>query len=82
MSKARVKERVKHGGHNIPNKDIERRFPRSLNNLLTDFSLLADSCRCFMNINNLPELIFEQEGDKRSIINQDYYQHLLLEANK
>ena len=82
MSKARVKERVKHSGHNIPNKDIERRFSRSLKNLLNDFSILVDSCRCFMNINNSPELVFEQEGEKRSIINQDYYQHLLLEARK
>ncbi len=32
MSKKRVEERVLHGGHNIPNKDIERRYPRSLNN--------------------------------------------------
>ncbi|WP_200875050.1 zeta toxin family protein [Methylomarinum vadi] len=38
MSKARVAERVRHGGHNIPLKDIERRFARSLNNLLTEFS--------------------------------------------
>ena len=34
MSRQRVAERVAHGGHNIPVKDIIRRFPRSLNNLL------------------------------------------------
>ena len=28
MSKARVAERVRHGGHNIPESDIERRFPK------------------------------------------------------
>ena len=33
LSKLRVLERVEHGGHNIPVKDIERRFPRSLSNL-------------------------------------------------
>ena len=34
MSKLRVAERVAHGGHSIPAKDIERRFARSLQNLL------------------------------------------------
>lgn len=38
MSKAHVAERVKHGGHHIPTKDIKRRFSRSLNNLFSDFS--------------------------------------------
>ncbi|MBE9062392.1 zeta toxin family protein [cf. Phormidesmis sp. LEGE 11477] len=33
-SKLRVAERVAHGGHSIPMRDIERRFPRSLRNLL------------------------------------------------
>ena len=33
MSVLRVAERVAHGGHSIPQADIERRFPRSLNNL-------------------------------------------------
>ncbi len=37
VSKSRVAERVAHGGHNIPAADIERRFPRSLNNLLDDY---------------------------------------------
>ena len=34
LSRQRVAERVLHGGHNIPVVDIERRFPRSLDNLL------------------------------------------------
>lgn len=33
-SKARVAERVLHGGHDIPTADLERRFARSLRNLL------------------------------------------------
>jgi len=34
LSRLRVAERVRHGGHDIPVADIERRFPRSLRNLL------------------------------------------------
>lgn len=48
MSRLRVAERVAHGGHNIPLSDIERRFPRSLRNLLNDFSYASDRTQCFM----------------------------------
>lgn len=80
MSKQRVAERVAHGGHNIPLKDIERRFARSLRNLLEEFSHIVDNCQCFMNIASQPELIFEQHGDERNIIESAYYQLLLKEA--
>lgn len=45
MSRLRVAERVAHGGHDIPVADIERRFARSLANLLEVFSLEVDACR-------------------------------------
>ncbi|MFZ2854177.1 MAG: hypothetical protein WAZ34_08700 [Rhodocyclaceae bacterium] len=79
MSRLRVAERVAHGGHNIPTADIERRFARSLANLLNVFSLEVDACRCFMNSGVLPELIFEQQGELRSIGQIADYQHLLEE---
>ena len=81
MSKLRVAERVAHGGHNIPLADIERRFTRSLSNLLTLFSKEVDVCRCFMNHEERPELVFEEVGGLREIINLQYYAHLLREIN-
>lgn len=82
MSKLRVAERVAHGGHNIPVTDIERRFPRSLNHLMNDFSLRVDSCACFMNEGESPVLVFEQQGIERTIVHDDYYQLLLNEARR
>jgi predicted ABC-type ATPase len=76
MSKLRVAERVEHGGHSIPTKDIERRFPRSLSNLLSEFSYKVDHCLCFMNDGTSPELVFEQTGATRDIIHPDYYRLL------
>ncbi|WP_019606226.1 zeta toxin family protein [Teredinibacter turnerae] len=67
LSKKRVAERVAHGGHNIPESDIERRFPRSLNNLLNHFSPLVDHCECYLNAADEPILIFEQKGQDRTI---------------
>jgi len=76
MSKLRVAERVEHGGHNIPAIDIERRFPRSLSNLLNEFSYKVNHCQCFMNDRNPPELVFEQAGATRDVIHPDYYRFL------
>lgn len=80
MSKLRVAERVAHGGHSIPVADIERRFARSLGNLLNSFSTQVDACRCFMNSDASPELVFEQQGEVRNVLHMPYYQHLLKEA--
>jgi len=80
MSIARVAERVKHGGHHIPTKDIERRFSRSLNNLFSDFSNTATHCLCFINTNDKPTLVFEQQDHQRDVINETDYRHLLNQA--
>jgi len=80
MSKLRVAERVAHGEHSIPLKDIMRRFPRSLQNILGDFSLQADRTRCFMNSGDAPELVFEQQQNNRTIIHESYYHRLLKES--
>ncbi len=82
MSKLRVAERVAHGGHSIPLADIERRFPRSLRHLFNDFSICVDSCVCFMNHGESPELVFELRGNDRDIVHDNYYQLLLEEANR
>jgi len=81
MSKLRVAERVAHGGHNIPVQDIERRFPRSLNNLFHLFSHAVDRCICFMNDGEDPVLLFEQNGENREIAHNMYYQQLLKETD-
>jgi len=81
MSKLRVAERVAHGGHNIPLRDIERRFSRSLSNLFNLFSAAVDHCICFMNDGNTPVLLFEQDREIRKIIHERSYQQLLKETN-
>ncbi len=81
MSKLRVAERVAHGGHNIPVHDLERRFPRSLNNLFDRFSCAVDHCICLMNDGHEPVLIFEQQGTSRKIVHEPLYQQLIQEAN-
>jgi predicted ABC-type ATPase len=77
MSKLRVAERVRHGGHNVSEADLERRFSRSLQHLLDDFSWRVSHCQCFMNDGEQPVLVFEQSGNEREIVHLEYYKHLL-----
>jgi len=80
MSRLRVAERVAHGGHHVPDTDVQRRFPRSLRNLLLDFSYSVDNCQCFMNSGVSPEPVFEQQGSARHILHHAFYQDLLRQA--
>lgn len=82
LSKQRVAERAAHGGHNIPTKDIERRFSRSLYNLLYCYSHLCNVTLCFENSQPIPNLIFEQHYENREIHNQDLFGHLERNAHK
>ena len=80
LSKLRVAERVAHGGHDIPIADIERRFPRSLQNLFGEYGEAATRVRCFMNDSESPELIFERSANGLTIIHSDHFQHLNMKS--
>jgi predicted ABC-type ATPase len=80
MSRLRVAERVAHGGHAIPPEDIERRFPRSLRNLLDVYAGAVDHTSCFLNSGAVPVAVFEQHAANRTIINQSVYDELVREA--
>ena len=78
MSRLRVAERVAHGGHNISEEDITRRFPRSLHNLLNLFAPKVNQAQCCMNNGAIPE--FQQKGVIRTIFHPDFLMFLQQEA--
>ncbi|WP_217994461.1 AAA family ATPase [Vreelandella jeotgali] len=80
MSRLRVAERVSHGGHLIPLKDIQRRFPRSLYNLLMLYAPSVSRARCFMNAGDTPQPVFEQVGQERQVLDNQHYSRLVREA--
>jgi predicted ABC-type ATPase len=80
MSKLRVAERVRHGGHNIPLKDIERRFPRSLRNLFVDYCRVVDYCICLVYLDDAHHMVFERNSSYIRIGNADFYEKLLIYA--
>jgi predicted ABC-type ATPase len=81
LSKARVAERVAHGGHNIPEADIDRRFPRSLHNLLHSYRMAVDTCICRMSGTHEVSLIFEQSGASITLFDQAAYEYLERQAD-
>ena len=75
-----MKERVLADGHSIPPEDIDRRFPKSLRNLLVEFSEMADRTRCFINDSKVLSLIYTQTIEGREIAHDDYYAQLVKQA--
>jgi predicted ABC-type ATPase len=60
----RIQDRVESGGHNVPEKDVRRRFGRSLVNLFTLYRPQFDTLHFFDNSTAEPKLVFRDErGD-------------------
>jgi predicted ABC-type ATPase len=87
VSRARVRERVQTGGHDIPDEAIARRYGKSLRNLLYRYSMKVDRCFCFMN--DLPPekrefadswLVFTNIGEARLIGSAEFYNLIVLKA--
>jgi predicted ABC-type ATPase len=74
QAKERVKYRVLNGGHNIPTIDIERRYTRSLQNLVTHYYPICNNWYILNNSSNETALIAEGGLNKEiSIINNDIW---------
>ncbi|MDR0899491.1 MAG: zeta toxin family protein [Lactobacillaceae bacterium] len=63
LARQRVANRVKLGGHDIPDEDIERRFKKSLENL-KKAAPLADVIHIFDNSSNTMQEIYFRDGDE------------------
>jgi len=82
VSRQWVAERVAHGGYDIPLRDIERRFPRSLANVLGPYSDAADHTRCVMNANGAFTLIFELAAGTRTVLHDAHYRLIQQESQR
>jgi predicted ABC-type ATPase len=59
---ARVRQRVKEGGHNIPEQTIRRRFAAGLRNFETIYKPIVDEWALYDNSSQMPRLIEEGEN--------------------
>jgi predicted ABC-type ATPase len=63
MAVRRVRQRVKKGGHPVPESDIRRRFRRSIDHLLRDYLPLADRWSIWDNKALSPILLADSVSD-------------------
>jgi len=75
----RVKERIKNGGHSVPEKTIIRRYASGLNNFFNLYRPLTDSWQFYDNSNaDYLSLIASETKDNNLIIeNMDIWEQLL-----
>lgn len=75
----RIAERVKRGGHNIPNDVAVRRYGKGLTNLFHRYLPLVDYCAIFDNTMN-PTLIYERSPEAEHIMNREIFEKIRKQA--
>jgi predicted ABC-type ATPase len=83
LAKRRVARRVKEGGHTIPENVIERRFYRSLDNLINRYRVVVDEWLVYDNSEmQAPVLVVYGSNTALKIIEEQKWQRLLKLAKK
>ena len=76
MSIRRVRQRVRKGGHDVPESDLRRRFQPSLRNFFSLYLPLANEVLLFNAASSPPQLIAEWKDLHLHIINPRLYEHI------
>lgn len=83
IAKERVERRVANGGHNIPVETIERRYNRSIINLMTLYLPISDNWVILNGQNAHPELIaYKEITQKEQIINKHAWESILKQSKQ
>jgi predicted ABC-type ATPase len=64
----RIADRVRHGGHDVPEREVRRRFSPSLKNLFQLYAPILDSWRIYDNSGLEPNLVMKEEEGLRQIL--------------
>lgn len=76
LSIERVKERVRLGGHDIPELTIRRRYGRGLKNLFELYLPIADSWRIFDASGKIPIEVARFDDDGQSIFDEEIWEKI------
>jgi len=74
---SRIKSRVAQGGHNVPVKDVIRRFDRSISNFFRLYQPFPDSWMLFNNEGPTPILIAEKKNGKIRVFDEYLYNNIV-----
>jgi predicted ABC-type ATPase len=72
----RIADRVRRGGHNIPEEVVRRRFDKGLRNFFFLYKPLVDSWMIFDNSGKSPALIAFERSGKCKILNPDIFNEI------
>ena len=70
---ARIKDRVREGGHNVPAEDVRRRFARGIHNFFNLYEPLLDSWMMFDNSKAKPVLIAKRRNGHRKVVKEELF---------
>lgn len=70
----RVQERVRKGGHAVPEEDIRRRYTRSKKNFWTLYRPKVDRWILFRNTGQSLQRVAEGDGDTQSVLRRSGYE--------
>jgi predicted ABC-type ATPase len=73
----RIADRVKNGGHTIPENVVRRRFNKGLQNFCRIYRPLLDTWALFDNSTDTPDLIVYEEFGKLTIFNTVLYSSIM-----
>jgi len=76
----RVRQRVRMGGHDAPEKDVRRRFLPSLRNFFTLYLPLADEAVLFQAGSQTPQLVARWVGSRAVIVKPEIYETIQSQA--
>jgi predicted ABC-type ATPase len=73
MALARIADRVRRGGHDIPERVVRRRFQKGVQNLFTLYRPLLDLWMLFDNSGTKPQLIAREEVGELCVFDQKLF---------
>lgn len=76
ISIERVKARSNMGGHDVPLKDLRRRFPLGIKNLFNLYSPVIDEWSIYDNYENIPVLVAKMKKGTPLIYNESVYRQI------
>lgn len=72
----RVRNRVKKGGHSVPEADVRRRYPASLRNFFSIYLPLADEAALWDVSGEPPQMVASWEKSRRIIHSRETYERI------
>ena len=72
----RIEQRVRNGGHNVPEAIVRRRFEKSLFNFFNLYQPIVESWAIFDNSQETPKLIAFKESGILEIIDPEFFDRL------